>query len=147
MNAFVYTKTEAVLQLMLDKVAKECRREGQEWQILRKVSPIQSHHSNGAAEKAVSTVHGLARTYLAVLKGKIPSSDVTTHSPMLQWTITHEVWVLTRYNVRRDTRMTQYDKILGQKQRKDKFWLVAQEPMSTSFYDNGLQAFGWDVTQ
>ena len=43
MNAFVYTKTEEMLQLLLDKVAKECRPEGQEWQTLRKVSPTQSH--------------------------------------------------------------------------------------------------------
>ena len=46
---------EVVLQLILDKVAKECRPEGQDWQILRQVSPTQSHQSNGAAEKAVST--------------------------------------------------------------------------------------------
>ena len=50
--------------MLLDKVAKECRPEGQDWQILRQVSPTQSHQSPGAAEKAVSTVRGLARTYL-----------------------------------------------------------------------------------
>ena len=38
-----------------------------------KVSPTQSHPSNGAAEKAVSIVRGLARTYLAVLTGKNPA--------------------------------------------------------------------------
>ena len=61
-------------------MAKECRPEGQDWQILQQVSPTQSHQSNGAAEKAVSTVCGLARTYLAVLKDKIPSFEITTHS-------------------------------------------------------------------
>ena len=82
MNAFVYMETkEGVLRLLLDKVAKECRSEGQHWQILRQVSPTQSHQSNGAAEKAVSTARGLARTYLAVIKDKIPS--FTRHSPML----------------------------------------------------------------
>ena len=60
---------EGVLQLLLDKVAKECRLEGQDWQILRQVSPTQSHQSIGAA---VSTVRGLAGTYLAVLKDKNP---------------------------------------------------------------------------
>ena len=64
---------EGVLQLLLDKLAKECRPEGQDWQILRQVSPTQSHQSNGAAEKAISTVRGQARTYLAVLKDRIPS--------------------------------------------------------------------------
>ena len=73
--------------MLLDKVAKECRLEGQGWQILRQVSPTQIHQSNGAAEKAVSTVRGLATTFLAVIKDKIQSFAVTTHSPMLPWTI------------------------------------------------------------
>ena len=81
--------TEGVLQLLLDKVAKECRPEGQDWQILRQVSPTQSHQSKRAAEKAVSTVRGLARTYPAIIKDKIPSFTVTTHSPVLPWTIRH----------------------------------------------------------
>ena len=34
---------EGVLQLLLDRVAKECRLEGQDWQILRQASPTQSH--------------------------------------------------------------------------------------------------------
>ena len=100
--------------------------EGQDRQILRQVSPTHSHQSDGAAEKAVSTVRGLARTYLAMIKDKIPSSAVTTHSPMLPWTIRHAVWILTRYNVRRDTRMTPYEKIRGQKYRKEILPLVEQ---------------------
>ena len=69
MNAFSpHGDKEGFLQLLLDKVAKERRPEGQDWQILRQVSPTQSHQSNGAAEKAVSTVRGLAGTYLAVIK-------------------------------------------------------------------------------
>ena len=104
---------EGVLQLLLDKVAGECRPDGQDWKIRRHVSQIQSHQSNGAAEKAVSTVRGLATTYLAVLKDKFPSFEVTTHSPILPWTIRHAAWILTRYNVRRDTRMTTYEKMRG----------------------------------
>ena len=121
MNGFVYMETkEGVLQLLLDKVAKECRPEGQDWQILRQVSPTQSHQSNGAAEKAVSTVRGLAGTYLAVIKDENPVFfSVTTHSPMLPWTIRHAAWILTRYNVRRDKRITPYEKIRGQKYRKE----------------------------
>ena len=62
-------------------------------------------------------MRGLAGTYLAVLEDKIPSFEVTTHSPMLLWTIRHAAWVLTRYNVRREreTRMAPYEKIRGQK--------------------------------
>ena len=104
---------EGVPQLLLDQVAKEYRPEGQDLQIPRQVSPTQSDQSNGAAEKAVSTVCGLAR-----LKDKIPSSDVTTHSSMLPWTIKHAAWVLERYNLRRDTRMTPYEKICGQKYKE-----------------------------
>ena len=110
---------EGVLQLLLDTVARECRPEGEDWQILQQVSPTQSHQSNGAAEKAVSTVRGLARTYLAVLKDKIPSFVVATHSPMLPWTIRHGAWFLTRYTVRRDTRMSPHENIRGQKYRKE----------------------------
>ena len=43
---------------------------GQGWQILRQLSPTQSHSNFGAAEKAISTVRGLAGTYLAVIQDK-----------------------------------------------------------------------------
>ena len=69
-----------VFQWLLGKLAKECRPdERQDLKILRQVSPTQNHQSNGAAEKAVSTIRGLARTY----------------SPMLPWTIRHAEWILT----------------------------------------------------
>ena len=73
----LHADKEGVLQLLLDKVARECCPDGQHWQILRQVSPTQSHQSNGSAEKAVSTVRGLARTYLAILKEKIAGSPPT----------------------------------------------------------------------
>ena len=53
-----------------------------------------------------------------MIKDKIPSFAVTTHSPMLPWTIRHAAWILTRYNVRRDTRMTPCEKSREQKDRK-----------------------------
>ena len=114
-SAIVHTRDkEEILQLLLDKVA-----EGQDWQILRQVSPTQDHQSKGAAEKAVSTVRGLARKNPAVLNDRIPSFDVPTHSRMLPWTSRHAAWIPTRYNVRGDTRMTPYEKIRGQKCRKE----------------------------
>ena len=117
MNAFVNTETKEFFScywtkwqdnvVLMDKVGKfydKCHR----------------HRAIRAmAEKTVSTGRGLAGTYLAVLKNKIPSFEVTTHSPILPWTIRHATWVLTRYNVRRDTRMTPYEKIRGQKYRKE----------------------------
>ena len=46
---------------------------------------------------------------------------------MLPWTIRHAAWILTtRYNVRKDTRMTPYEKIRGQKYRKEILPLVEQ---------------------
>ena len=121
MNAFVYMGTEKEFyNCYWTKWQKACRPEGQDRQILRQASPTQSHQSNGAAEKIVSTVRGLARTFLAVVKDKIPSFAVTTHSPVLPWPIRHAAWILTRYNVRRDTtRMTPYEKIRGQKYREE----------------------------
>ena len=110
---------EGVLHLLLDNVARECRSDGQDWHFLRQVSPTQSHQISGAAEKAVSTVRGVAGTYLAVLKDKIPSFAVSTHSPIVPWTSRHAARILTRYNVRRDTRMTPYEKIRGQKYWKE----------------------------
>ena len=38
---------------------------------------------------------------------------------MLPGTFRHAAWVLKRYNVRRDTRLTAYEKIRGQKYRKE----------------------------
>ena len=108
-----------VFQLLLDEVAKECRPEGRSWQIKRQVSPTQSHKSSGVAEKAISSLRGLARTYLAVIKERIPSFDVKPDSPMLPWTIRHAAWFLTRHDVRRDTRMTPYEKIRRQRYKKD----------------------------
>ena len=61
MNAFVYKETKKeFFSCYWTKWQKECRPERQDWQILRQVPPTQSHPSNGAAEKAVSTVRGLA---------------------------------------------------------------------------------------
>ena len=86
-------------------MAKECRPEGQDWQILRQVSPTQSLQSHGAAEKAVSTVRGLAGTYDKTLSAA--SVDDKTRS------------MDSRCNVRRDTRMTPYEKTRGQTYRKE----------------------------
>ena len=101
---------EGVLQFLLGKEAKNVILKDKTGKFCGKCHR-QSHQSNGGAEKAVSTVRGLARTYLAVIKDKIQSFEVTTHSPMLPWAIRHAAWILTRYNVRRDTRMTTYEKI------------------------------------
>ena len=119
MNAFVCMETQKeFFSCYWTKWQKNCRSEGQDWKILQQVSPTQSHQTSGAAEKAVSTVRGQARTCLAVHRQN-PVFEVTTHSPILPWTIRHAAWILTRYNVRRDTRMTLYENFRGQKYRKE----------------------------
>ena len=81
MNASFYMETKKEFcNCYWDKVAKECRPAGQDWQILRQVSPTQSHQSNGAAEKAVSKVRGLAGTYLAVMKTKSRRDNTLTNA-------------------------------------------------------------------
>ena len=76
-------ETEGVLQLLLDKMAKECRPKGQDWQILRQAPSAKSHQSNGAAENAVSTVLGLAGTsgssqrHIPVLRSDNTLSDAS----------------------------------------------------------------------
>ena len=81
MNASVFTETNkeffsccctkwqenVVLKYKIGKFYDKCHRH-------------RAHQSNGAAEKAVSTVRGLARTYLAVLKDKILSFEVTDNT-------------------------------------------------------------------
>ena len=114
-NSCPHGDREGVVQLLLDK---ECRPEGQDWQILRQVSPTQSHQGNGAAEKAVSIVRALDKTKLADIEDQVLSFTATTHSPMLPWTIRHTAWILTRCTVRRDTRMTPYETFVDRNTEK-----------------------------
>ena len=105
---------EGVLHLLLDKVAKDSRPVEHGGQIIRQVSPTQSQQSNFSAEKAISTLRGLARTYLAVLKDS--NTCLSTWSQIRRCCRgpSHTARVLTRYNVRRGTRMAPYVEIRGQ---------------------------------
>ena len=96
--------------------------------------PPQSHQSTGAAEKDVSTVRGLARTHLTVLKDKSQFFEVTTHFP-------NAAWDPIRYDVRRDTRITLCNKIRGQQYRKKilpqgEQVLAVQNQCQSSFFRN-----------
>ena len=113
MNAFVLMGDKRVLHLLLETVAKECRPDRQDWQILRQVSSTQSHENNGAAKKVVSTVRGLAKTCLEMIKQRqnpVFCSDNTHTNPSVD--IKHAAWVLTRYSVKK-TRMTPHEKLRG----------------------------------
>ena len=58
-DASVHTETKEFFSKYFTKLPKNVV---QGWQDLRRVSPTQSHQSNGAAEKAIPTMRGLART-------------------------------------------------------------------------------------
>ena len=50
MKASVYTETGGVVHLLLDKVARECRPEGKDGQILRQVSLTQPSEQRSRGE-------------------------------------------------------------------------------------------------
>jgi len=72
---------EGTLQASLDKVAKNVCPPDQQWQILRRASPVKSSQSSGGAEKGISTIRGLARTYLSQLKKNVPPSPSSRTLP------------------------------------------------------------------
>ena len=120
---FVYMETrERVLQLLLDQVAEECRSERQDWHG-RFCDKCHRHRAIRAMEQrrkpSPQHVDLLEHIWQGSKKSKIPSFAMTTHSQMIPWTTRHAAWILTRYNVRRDTRMIPYEKIRGQKYRKE----------------------------
>ena len=134
-NDSVYTETQKeFFSWCWTQLPTKCRPKGQDWQILRRVSPKQSHQS--------STVRGLVRTYLAVIKDRIASFDVTTHSPLLPWTIRH----LRGFS--QDATCAQMRRCVDRNTEKgilplvNKLSRAAQEPMSNSFFSHGLRTFG-----
>ena len=101
----VHGDKESVLQLPTGNVAKECRLEEQDWQILRQVSPTQSHQSNGDAENAISAMRGLAHTYQALINDIIESFDVKPAAPMMPWT-NHQTRIVGSHKIQRAQRHT-----------------------------------------
>ena len=80
-NASVHTETKKeFFSCCWTKLQNNAVLLGQDWKILRQVSPTQSHQSSGSRRRPVSTVRGLASTYLAVITNKISSDDVKPDS-------------------------------------------------------------------
>ena len=90
----------------------------------------------------------LAHIWLAVLRDKIQSFDVTTHTPMLPWTIRHAPSVRTRYNVRTDTRVKRRRFVDRNTGKRSCHWENARRPGATTnlLLHPRLQSFGWDGT-
>eukprot|EP00969_Alexandrium_andersonii_P030270 1320348-Alexandrium_andersonii.AAC.1 len=67
-------------------------------------APLASHASDGRAEAAVKSVHGVFRTMKVALGETVPGFLLHGKNPMLSWAIRHGAWLHTRYSVGRDGR-------------------------------------------
>jgi len=84
-------------------------------------APIESHQSNGAAERGAQTVRALARTLVRHLALKTGATIEKT-SPWWPWAIRHAAWLATRFQLREGR--TAYERCKNKK------------------YQQGLVAFG-----
>jgi len=89
-----------------DQVVSQGRAE----QVTLQASPVGSHQSNGAAERAISTIRGLARVYLEALSNKTGLA-IGAGSEWWPWALRHAAWVYNRFHVRRDLGCTPYAKV------------------------------------
>ena len=102
---------KGVLQLLLDKVARECRPEGQDWRFCTSVTD--------RAIREMEQRRKPSPQYVDLLEHIWQFSKTKTRSFESDNTLSDASMILTRYNVRRDTRMTPYEKIRGQKYRQE----------------------------
>ena len=80
-NASVHTETKKeFFSCYWTKLQNNAVLLGQDWKILRQVSPTQSHQSSGSRRRPVSTVRGLASHILDSQQNKISSVDVKPDS-------------------------------------------------------------------
>ena len=94
----------ALVAAVRDKVVADAKAE----QITCHASPKGSHESNGAAERTVQQVRGMARVYLEHVREKT-GCEFPPKSPWWAWR--DAAWVYNRFHVRADTRVTPYAKI------------------------------------
>ena len=95
----------ALVAAVRDKVIADGKAEQITW-----VSPKGSHDSNGAAERTVQQVRGMARVYLENMCEKT-GSEIVPKCPWWAWALRHAAWVYNRLPVRADTRVTPYSEI------------------------------------
>ena len=67
-------------------------------------SPRHSHQSNGGAERAISTMRGLARVFLLHMVGKVGLPQLPANSAWWPWVSRHAAWTYNRFHRRRDGR-------------------------------------------
>ena len=112
-----YGHIERVLQLLLDKVAKECRPEGKDRQI--STTSVTTQSTRATAPRRMSSPQcAVLLEHIWQSFKKIPSFDATTHSPMLPWTIRDAAWAHTIHREKRHTHDA-VRKIRGQKYKKE----------------------------
>ena len=96
----------ALVSAVRDKVIVDGKAE----QITCQVSLKGSHESNGAAERTVQQVRGVARVYLEHVRKKT-GSEFPPKSPWWAWALRRAAWIYSQFHERADTRVTPYSKI------------------------------------
>ena len=73
-------------------------------------SPVDSHASNGAVERAVQTVRGFARTCMAGLERRC-GQELPASSVWWCWAVRHAAWLYNRFHKKRSqSNLTPYEK-------------------------------------
>ena len=95
----------ALVAAFRDKVIADGRAE----QIVCPISPRGSHESNGAADRTVQQVRGMARVYLEHERENLDLCFLRTHP--CRRALRHGAWTYNRLLVRANTRTTPYSQI------------------------------------
>ena len=73
-------------------------------------SPVDSHASNGAVERSIQTLRGLARTYIAGLERRC-GQELPANSVWWCWAMRHAAWLYNRFHRKRSQgNLTPYEK-------------------------------------
>ena len=98
---------KGVLVAVRDRVVQQGRAD----QVSLQGSPVGSSGSNGAAERAVQQVRGMARVLLEAIREKTGMKEpFAADSPWWSWALRHAAWTYNRFHVRADSRMTPFAK-------------------------------------
>ena len=81
-------------------------------------SPVESHGSNGAAERSIQTIRGLAKVFLSVL-GDRSGAPLSNRSPWWSWAIRHATWIYNRFHKKAaNAGLTAYEKYKAKKYQR-----------------------------
>ena len=95
----------ALVAVVRDKVIADGRTK----QVVCQIPPKGTHESDGAAERTVQQVRGMARVYLERVR-ELTGSVFPPNSPWLSWALRHASRTYNTFHVRADTRTTPHSK-------------------------------------